>query len=392
MKKNVSLLLGAGVSIPAGLPSTGDITDRLLDGKDTFLNEYLRFDRELVLKYLELTYKKINVFYNKKSVNYEDIYYVTTQIKDFLMEYENPVVADFAKDIYEQLKKHYPILRNYKSDQDNNVSRKSKTNNDLVNNYIFDSERALSQVADMAANYINNLTANYLRRDNITIDHLSFIEEIISDNDLDVLNIFTLNHDLVLEKYFEDHSFPYYDGFVEKKNINFPGNIRVWQPEFINNNEKVRLLKLHGSIDWFRIEGNLGRNYQEHLFVQSDNISKLKEFNSISTPLILTGRFNKLMEYNRGVYVDLHYNFYRLLPKTDILLVSGYSFNDKGINSWLIDWMFSRKDHKIILIHPHPDKCINNARIGIKTNWEKWKMEDKIETIPIPIEEYSWLK
>ncbi len=51
--------------------------------------------------------------------------------------------------------------------------------------------------------------------------------------------------------------------------------------------------------------------YQKHFFAQIENVSKLKDLTEETRPLILIGRFNKILEYNRSIYVDLHkYNIY----------------------------------------------------------------------------------
>ncbi len=372
MSENVSLLLGAGISIPAGLPSTGEITKELFENKTVFLNPILEKDDELVLRFLKLIYRKIKGFYKNKTINYEDIYYVTTQIKDYLIEYENPIVADFTEDIIDELAQFY--YQNYSTGKEK-------------------LENKLPQIASMAGKYINDVTTQLLRNDKIKTNHLSFIEEIVADKSVENLNIFTLNHDVVIERYLKDNKIDYYDGFIyEKVNSLKDYDIRLWQADFINATQNIRLLKLHGSIDWYKIKTEDFNLYQRYFFAQIGDISKLKYFSGDTSPLILTGRFNKILEYNRSIYVDLHYNFYRILPTTNILLISGYSFNDKGINSWLIDWMYAVEEHRIVLIHPRPDKCIMNARFGIRHHWSIWEKENKIKLIAISIENFAWGK
>ncbi|MFP4661581.1 MAG: SIR2 family protein [Halanaerobiales bacterium] len=430
MTGNISLLLGAGISIPAGLPSTGDITNSLLNGNycppQDFTYDYDKEDLELIIKYLKLIYSKIEAFYQGRPINYEDIYYVTSQIKDFLIEYENPVVSNFADEILDQLsvyrQKGYPVKRYELMNEDKVSQRKSvmissgQSNEKLE---LLRGNKLLTRVANLAAYYINDLTKKSLQIENINTDHLDFIKEIVLDETIDKINIFTLNHDTLIERYLKAQELDYYDGFInyadgfssnddfEKKRCenynhirvrqeNFDENLRVWQPDFINFPGRIRLLKLHGSIDWYKFKRKNIKNYPAYFFAQVENSMGSKDLfdskNIIveSRPLILTGRFNKILEYNRSIYVDLHYYFYQLLPTASILLISGYSFNDKGINSWLIDWMYSRYMHRIIFIHPRPEECIKKARVGIKDHWNIWEQEGKIKTIPTAIEEFSW--
>jgi len=79
-----------------------------------------------------------------------------------------------------------------------------------------------------------------------------------------------------------------------------------------------------------------------------------------------------------------------MLTSTRGLIISGYSFRDKGINSWLIDWMDSSPRNKILLISPNTEKCIGLARPGIRENWTKWKDLERVKEISVPIEEVSW--
>ncbi|MFW6022408.1 MAG: SIR2 family protein [Halanaerobiaceae bacterium] len=399
MARRVSILLGAGISIPAGIPTTGDITEKLLKGKAYYStkDERYREDNECknhshqditkIIKFISCIKNKISNFYTEKQISYEDIYYVITQIEDFLQEYENPVVESFVTDLINDLI-DTGIFSDYNESQISGYSKLTGNdyqlpkNDEVIQKYI-------SRLARMSSNYINDMLSHYLALDNGKLQYLRFIKEIYQKENIESINIFTLNHDILLEKYFRKESLNFNDGFREDEDLSAV-KIRIWDPDFINSWAKVNLLKLHGSINWFRFRSKSNNKYRGYFFgaLSSNNMPEgtLPE----GGPLILTGRFNKIMEYNRSIYVDLHYNFYRLLDRTDIFIISGYSFNDKGINSWLIDWMYSSPEHSIILIHPHPEKCIEQARYGIKHHWPGWKKKEKIIVIPVPIEDFSW--
>ena len=53
-----------------------------------------------------------------------------------------------------------------------------------------------------------------------------------------------------------------------------------------------------------------------------------------------------------GVMLDVHYRFREMLKKTDALIVCGYSFGDKGINTQLIHWYSRGPQKSMILIDP----------------------------------------
>lgn len=60
----------------------------------------------------------------------------------------------------------------------------------------------------------------------------------------DVVDIFSLNHDLLIEKQLENETIPYADGFGEAD-----GDATLFNSSWNNQTSGVRLFKLHGSVD-----------------------------------------------------------------------------------------------------------------------------------------------
>ena len=65
-----------------------------------------------------------------------------------------------------------------------------------------------------------------------------------------------------------------------------------------------------------------------------------------SMPLLLIGTFNKVAEYSRGIFLDLHHRFRSTLREADRLVVCGYSFGDKGINTAVIEWYYAKRGRR----------------------------------------------
>ena len=63
----------------------------------------------------------------------------------------------------------------------------------------------------------------------------------------DTVDIFSLNHDLLIEKEFEGKRIPYADGFGEPD-----GDATLFNWSWSNQQQGMRLFKLHGSVDWYR--------------------------------------------------------------------------------------------------------------------------------------------
>ena len=53
----------------------------------------------------------------------------------------------------------------------------------------------------------------------------------------------------------------------------------------------------------------------------------------LDRPEMLIGTFDKMLEYTMGIYADLFAGFRAGLRRLDILVISGYSFSDKGVNA-----------------------------------------------------------
>lgn len=114
--------------------------------------------------------------------------------------------------------------------------------------------------------------------------------------------------------------------------------------------EKIKLLKLHGSIDWQQefVRSNISRPI-EHFKI----IEKRPEKNS--RPSLIFGHRNKLTA--DGPYLDLLMEFKEELSKADVLNSIGYSFRDEHINLLLMDWINSSDSRKIKIFNGPDSKA-----------------------------------
>lgn len=354
--KEVVFLLGAGVSQAVGMPSTKELTDLIFNGTNIkYDNSHFQLFTEVqssqalkesekfrnILFLLEKIKEESNL---RKEINYEDLFYVITQMREYQIETNsNPCVRTF-----------YYIM-------------KEKCKDKLIDN-------TLCMVVKLAYQYINEVVYQKI---NIPtpgdISNLVLFENIYNDTRVSHINIFTLNHDLVLEKYFDEKNINYIDGF---KHNNSTWNFDRYKSI---NDEKISIAKLHGSINWFI------KNNSESHFEIKDVKSQLDQL-----PVFLTGTDNKFMAYYNSVYFQLAYLFHKKLWQTDTLIVSGYSFGDNGINQRLTEWIQLDNKRKMIVIAPNIDELKNNAGNPINTRWEKWEKDGKIIPISEGIENVLW--
>ncbi len=369
---DLSFLLGAGVSLPAQIPTTAEITKYLLSGQGVQYSRAGKFvvqqavghnpTVQEVLTFLQLIKKSTTGFYQERGLNYEDLYYLAAQIRDFTTEDNNPVVSCFISELVAAQKQPQGSF----------------------------SPAPMIRLAGLATNYIIDLLAFLLAKDTPKLDYLAVLKKAINAYGWQRVNFFSLNHDLVLERYFRQEEINYCDGFGRGED-----RLRPWQPELFLTADRVNLLKLHGSVNWYHFSpltatGQCRRDFFGCVGFLKDKKVVLGYNDITDRPLILTGRTNKILEYNRSIYVDLHYYFYRLLPRTELLIISGYSFGDRGINSWLINWLQSAANKRIVLLGPAPEQTIEQAPAGIRNNWPKWQAAARVVHYPAAIEAADW--
>jgi len=343
-------MIGSGVNYYSGIPGLGEITEQIIHAKNVgrhpdsnyylngylgyrnlaYLNGHIKTNQKLIERicfYVQEFYKTIN---HEHVTNYEDFYYVLKQIEDsYRLEYENPVTYNLIKDIQRDCG--------------------------------FDEVKLRSAVTE-SLKFIECIVWQMLDKP-IKVDaQFNIVKGLVTQ--LDLQNILSLNHDLVLESNLQRTGVDYFDGFG-KKNL----NVAEWLGFSDFKGDKIKICKLHGAIDWFSVrikkhkEYNkivkLPRNfYPESVCDLDDKI----EMTNQTTPILLIGTFNKMLEYLNNIFELLYEEFKRTLKVTDLLIVSGYGFGDKGINSRLSFWLNKRKAHKMIIIHPDKKALLKQAR------------------------------
>lgn len=363
------MLLGSGASVPAGMPSVDQITQRVLSGENILKNgsDFRVVDqlppnhevftegvREVVDFVGEVKTLCDDYFRSQekdRTTNYEDIAYIARQIEDGLLsEYENPALL--------------PLNQRFTTDA-------ARTPDELL------------RLAGASADYIEDIVRSMLGRPVQTVEHLTAIVDGCADASVDDVTIATLNHDVVLEQALGHSAISYSDGFGEEF-----GTLRVWNDTFTPQNR--RLLKLHGSTNWWRYnltrEGWNGqftaRATDGDPFHARDPDGKLVEFPAGGRPQILTGTFNKILQYGSGIYADQHFRFHETLATADALVVIGYGFRDKAINSRIVAWAERPGERRMVVVHPNPTDLGTRARGAIRGKWNRWQERGLLTFVP----------
>jgi len=196
-------------------------------------------------------------------------------------------------------------------------------------------------------------------------EYKCFIEYIKSFDEVD---IFTLNHDLLLEKLLWCFKLEYSRGF-SKENSEICYKDEGIPPLAVFNKDAfdkpIRIYKLHGSLNFYRFEHYIqgeksGKytyftttNYREkHFSARIDpktrEISQDHNFDIV--PKFITGTDKTKIIKNDLMYSVLFERYEKSIAKAENLFISGYSFGDEHINNELK----KRKDLNIVNQNP---KC-----------------------------------
>jgi hypothetical protein len=152
------------------------------------------------------------------------------------------------------------------------------------------------------------------------------------------VEIFTVNYDLLLETALEGHGVPYFDGFVGNLKARFRTDLveaSPGDPAGYVASRFVRLWKLHGSVNWVRLE--------------DDQIVRIGQ-PAKDLPAAIYPSDAKYEESRRVPFLVLQDRLRRALhqPET-IVLVSGFSFTDDHLNEVLFDAAIRRERSEFVV-------------------------------------------
>jgi SIR2-like domain len=378
----VTFLLGAGASMPAGIPGTAAITQRVLDGAGVWRHSDQHFyvgsaprsapvpsptasDPDRAREFAQALADVAQAFFTlagiNRPVNYEDISYQARQIADCLIgEYENPALLPQIELLAAKF-----------------------TSGDLG---------LLRHLADMTADYIADIVCGLLGTLGSSPACLGMVVEACADTAIAPVDVATLNHDTLLEAGLRQAGVAYADGFERRY-----GDVMLWTDSYAN--QRPRLFKLHGSLDWIRLAIDEGAgHYQvearalkpDHNHLRDPDGNWLDVPLNDGRPLLLVGTFNKLYDYSGGVFGDQHARFRARLKETTRLVVAGYGFGDKGINRAVIDWLMSPGDKRLVVVHPDPPALVGGARPAIRGKWADLTKSGRLVEIAAGIEHVDW--
>lgn len=348
-------MLGSGLSMPFGLPSVADLTEAVLDESLVFglteFNEYIKdhtesrrylipegstvpygnilgTDARQFLSFVQNWIQTRSTFPKNITPNYEDIYDLIKQFHlSYEGEYENPALGqDFIKDAQQFAENHRVHLHSL-----------------LKYSLIF---------METIVQYKLEVDPKKLCENRWVIDELLSIA-----NSQDEIDVFSLNHDLIMESYCDCKGIKYDDGFYD----DIKGLRSFDATRFYSSKAKLRIVKLHGSVDRYFYKNTIIRTGGK---VSTSDLRGLLGVRMNPVCNVVTGKITKILEYSDGLQSDIH-SFFRMKLATTVstLIVIGYGFADKGINNALIAWYYSG-DKELIVITSTKSSLIRGARLA----------------------------
>lgn len=380
-KPRAAVLLGAGSSIPAGYPTTDELTRRVLSGNGasrhtdgTFYLSGTSVDTrsehvKVVAATVNAYQAEIESFFRRRygrPVNYEDLYYLASQLADHEEgELDNPGLCRLLQHFGPQFV-------------------------ELIRRAALSDITTLRDLLRETANYIFDIVWRSLVISPSQTIHLRPIEYLYRSARFDRIALATLCHDTHLETFLASREINLIDGFSRPER-----GVRYWTPPLLrDDSNNPLLLKLHGSVDWFRLRPDNGTWYEERIGipVDGDYEHARDSCGRLQTPvparpLFLVGTFNKIADYSQEVFGALFSTLRDFLSSVDRVAVCGYGFGDKGINAALINWLYSRPDRHLAVVHRDPDVVRGAARGAIANKWDEWRRAGCLHTIEKWLEE-----
>lgn len=390
-KIRILFLFGSGVSLPASMPGVNEITEIVESGKrivkfydDTYGLAPLHWKdgeeqqkgfvprvTECISYIKTLTSKYYWPQQPKHVTNYEDYFHVSNQIESAMSEqYSNPALLPTIDHAKERLR-HILSARGDESREEWN----------------------LLELFEETTKYIADVLKSLLLRDKTRIDHLKVLIDALNDREVSPVNICTLNHDLLLEYVLKESDISYNDGFESIK-----GNFVRWNSDRLFETGNVPyLLKLHGSIDWYRYQmiidnrqDSIVSRYMPLDELKSLQIEGLHESPLPNHPQIIVGTYNKALEYQRDIFFDQQVRFFELLRDSDYLFISGYGFKDLAVNFRIANWMKNNSSRTLLVAHADLSSLMENATLAMDRLLFSWRIDKRLIEIPKWIEDVSW--
>jgi hypothetical protein len=368
-RNQIAFLVGSGISRDSNAPTVDDLTKQVLESpwrshtdwrfypvppNEGLASEGLAARAQHLLELVHDHIAGHLWIRDGRLPNYEDYFSCLKQlVQDETGEIVNPLIAKNAEALrsaaawlYSEISPHI---------DDNKFASLAERASDLIQWIVFHGLRGLGPPVAM------DLFTSAAR-------------------DFDTVDIFSLNHDLLIEKQFESKGISYADGFGEAD-----GDATLFNWSWNSEDSGTRLFKLHGSVDWFLFRfkkrgfdqyAKLRKDLDHSRDASGDRLNPLEV-----VPSFLTGTTVKEQAYGYSLYGELFEQFRHRLRDCDTLFCSGYGWSDKGINIRINQWLRDRAENKVVILHGSGGESLPEKRFWY-FKWDNYVKAGKVIHLP----------
>jgi hypothetical protein len=397
MSEVLPFLFGAGLSKPAGFPLAAEITERVLRGESIHrhtderyylgphpspLIDSTRDYLERVLLLLQVLKTEADIYYfGDRKPNYEDLYFMAQQVLGSLtFEEDNPIAnrfAQFLDETFHDLLSQSPFAAAL-------AERAYPPGQKIVYR---DRVSTISKLLRECCNYLRDIVSLLLSKPPHETAYLSWVADAAKDGTSAQKIIFTLNYDTVLETFLRGCDLQLNDGFGPA--IDDDG-VRYADWDMFEDSRTPQLIKLHGSLDWRINRSTSNQESQPVRLIKIVDAERAHKRFDIGAPLILIGTHNKPSFYTNPLFEDQHMRLFNVLKSARRLIVCGYSFGDKAINTRILYWLDKDRERRMVLVHPNEKDCREMARPAIARFWDEFKAQRRLHVIEKGAESVKW--
>ncbi len=384
----IAVLLGAGASAAAGYPSTRELTGLVVSGRGVTRHSdgsfYISGRNEPCTEAVRIpagmagrlgAEAESNLTANAGTdVDYEDICLLAREVLDETREeMDNPAVRGFVNDLRAGMSSTAPMAT------EANVGGAGPIETPVS----LDLEGLMRETCKYIEDVVSQSLAIHQPAPD-RVRHLNAIEHACKV--FNVTSLATLSHETHVETFLRDREIVLVDGFSAQQDA-----ISLWTGN-VPADVAIPFLKLRGSVDWYRYTDGRIRRVPHHLYPLRIGDEGSFVYAEHSPRVLLIGPANAVPEHGSGIFRELRYCFRSTIGQANTMVVCGYGFDDRGVNSELIDWYDGKGGRMFVIVHPEPDRLVENARGAVRKNWETWKRNDAIALIEKSFEDVEALE
>ncbi len=312
-RKRVTILTGAGFTLPFGTPSTKKLTDIIRNKELSNLGINGKPPGEYFFEKLCKHYKESKSSYDVTNINFETIIHLLEEIYSFQtsLNKTNASSSERKKGTKPSLFCLKDIVK--KDLEQLKTSAKTKSIAEGIKYIYYGFIDAIVGELIILNSDKNNIGMNTFRGD--------FLNKHLSQSQY-IRKIYTLNYDTWLNKYGN-----LYDGFDSAGKF----QSKKVTSEFDYDSH----YNLHGSILWKNSNDTVTKVTKPFSPLKNDPSSNsgLDRELIIAAPII--SGYNKLQRMKFSPYLEFYYSLQRDILDSEILILIGYSFSDVHINNIL---------------------------------------------------------